>query len=64
MTEIKHTVYTVYAKDNDMTFIMEEEEQDNQVRVTVKGFYYGEPNEDNTEQFFNDLTAEFDIGGK
>ena len=62
--EVKHTVYTVYAKDNDMTFIMEEEEQDNRVKVTVKGFYYGEPNEDNTKQFYNDLTAEFDIGDK
>ena len=50
-------IYTVYAEHDDITFIMEEEKQGNQVKVTVKGFYYGEPNEEDTKCYMDDLTA-------
>lgn len=53
-------IYTVYAEKDDMTFIMSEECKHNKRIVSVIGWYYGEPNEDNTELFMNDLTAEFD----
>lgn len=53
-------IYTVYAEKDDMTFIMSEERNNNKRIVSVIGWYYGEPNKDNTELFANDLTAEFD----
>ena len=44
-------IYTVYAKEDDMTFIMERTEN----TLSVIGFYFGEPNEDDTE-----FIAEYD----
>ena len=55
-------IYTAYAADADMTFIMEEKTTDNGrgivTRTRVAGFYYGEPQERLTEKYFNDLEAE------
>lgn len=46
-------VYTVYSNEGDMTFIMEEEGN----RIEVKGFYFGEPDEELTKQYYGDLVA-------
>ena len=48
--------YTVYAKEDDMTFIMERTEN----TLSVVGFYFGESNEDDTEFYkHKDLTVVF-----
>lgn len=46
-------IYTVYAKEDDMTFIME----DTDSTITVKGFYFGEPDDEATKQYIGKLTA-------
>lgn len=49
-------IYTVYAREDDMTFIMERTEN----TLSVIGFYFGEPNEDDTEFYkHKSLTAVF-----
>ena len=53
-------IYTVYAEKDDMTFIMEEKNEVGKRKLSVIGFYFGEPNDENTEDFSYDLTAEFD----
>ena len=46
----------IYARENNMTFIMERTEN----TLSVVGFYFGEPNEDDTEFYrYKDLTAVF-----
>ena len=54
-------VYTTYAQDTDITFIMEDVYDNNKNLVTteVKGFYYGVPNEKDTKEFYGDLKAIF-----
>lgn len=54
-------IYTTYAQDTDITFIMEDiYNKDNELISTeVKGFYYGEPTEENTEKFYGGLKAAF-----
>lgn len=49
-------IYTVYAKEDDMTFIMEEKE----ATLAVIGFYFGEPDEAATEKFAHKLVAEIE----
>ena len=49
-------IYEVYAKEYDMTFIIEEDDN----TVEVKGFYFGEPNADDTELFYGKLKAEIE----
>ena len=46
-------IYTVYAEKDDMTFIIEEEGNE----ITVKGFYFGEPDEEATKKYYGGLTA-------
>lgn len=46
-------LYTVYAKEDDMTFIMEDADS----TITVKGFYFGEPNDEYTKEYMGQLTA-------
>lgn len=54
-------IYTCYASKDDITFIMEDTYKDGKVILTeVKGFYYGEPEEEATKQFYGDLKATFD----
>lgn len=48
-------IYTVYSKEEDLTFIMEETESS----LEVKGFYFGEPEDDATKKYYGDLKAEF-----
>lgn len=61
---MKKEIYTTYAPDTDITFIMEDTyNKDNELILTeVKGFYYGKPNEENTEMCYGDLKADFDWG--
>jgi len=46
-------IYTVYAKEDDITFIMEDTDN----TISVKGFYFGEPDEKATKEFTGKLTA-------
>lgn len=56
---MKTRIYTVYAKDDDMTFIMRETRNGVNKVVEVVGFYFGEPDEDATEEFRDSLFAVF-----
>lgn len=47
------TIYTIYTKEDDMTFIMEEDEK----TLSVVGFYFGKPDEESTEMFTGNHTA-------
>lgn len=49
-------IYTVYARYDDMTFIMQEEDN----KLSVVGFYFGEPDEEATKTYAGSLTAEFE----
>jgi hypothetical protein len=53
-------IYTVFAEKDDLTFIMEETEKDGKTIVKVIGFYYGEPNEELTEEYTGKLVAELE----
>lgn len=54
--------YAAYSPEYDMTFIVKETTtNDNKILVEVTGFYYGEPNDEDTKMFDGDLLAEFDI---
>jgi hypothetical protein len=52
--------YTVYSESNDMTFIMEESIENGKTKLSVVGFYFGEPDEASTNEYVNNLTAEFE----
>ena len=57
---MEKTVYTVYAPNNDMTFIMEDTYNNNEVISTeCVGWYLGEPNDEATQKFIGKLKAEF-----
>ncbi|WP_037329980.1 hypothetical protein [Anaerovibrio lipolyticus] len=49
-------VYTLYSKEGDITFIMEDKKN----MTSVVGFYYGDPDEEATKIFRGKLTAEFE----
>ena len=50
-----------YSPSYDITFIMEETYKDGEIISSeVKGFYYGEPDEESTEYFNGKLKAEYD----
>ena len=53
-------VYTIYAEQDDITFIMTVEKEGKKEKHTVTGFYYGEPNEKLTQEYKNESTAEFE----
>lgn len=48
-------IYTIYSSEEDLSFIMEETD----TSLEVKGFYFGEPNEEATKTYYNKLKAEF-----
>ena len=53
-------IYTTYAPDTDITFILEDVWNGEElVSTEVKGFYFGEPNDDDTQNFYGGLKAEF-----
>lgn len=46
-------VETVYASDDNMTFIMEYYYEDDDLKeIAVVGFYFGEPSEEKTREYF------------
>ena len=58
---MKEKIYTTYAPDTDITFIMKETEVNRTTKtVEVIGFYYGEPDGVNTKQYINNLKATFE----
>ena len=57
-------IYTVYAKDNDMTFIMKNVKSENIESLECVGWYFGKPCEDLTKSFEGKLKAEFVNEGK
>lgn len=55
-------IYTVYAKEDDMTFIMKgtiNEDDGNEERLECVGWYFGSPDDDATKKFTGKLYAEF-----
>lgn len=57
---MRKEIYTTYAPDTDITFIMEDVWNGEElVSMEVKGFYFGEPDEDGTKEFYGGLKAEF-----
>lgn len=53
-------IYTVYSKDGDLTFIMEDVyENDEPVSTECKGFYFGEPSEILNKTYYGKLKATF-----
>ena len=59
---MKKELYAVYAREYDMTFIMEEttDKKGECVSTEVVGFYYGEPTEADTKFFKGKRKAKFD----
>ena len=58
---MKQVVFTTYAAEADMTFIMSDMlDSDGEVKSTeVLGWYYGGPNEEDTKTFIGKLKAEY-----
>ena len=53
-------IYTTYTPETDMTFIMKDIYKNGEIISTeVKGFYYGGATEENTEEFYGKLKAEY-----
>ena len=53
-------IYSVYSKEGNMTFVMEDVFEDGEhISTECKGFYFGEPNEDYTIAHYGHLKAEF-----
>ena len=52
----KTEIYTAYSQEADITFIMEDKGK----TTSVVGFYYGEPDESATAQYYGKLKAEFE----
>ena len=58
---MKTIVNGIYASSDDITFVMEEKFADDgePYSLEVKGFYFGEPDEQSNKRFYNDLIAKF-----
>lgn len=53
-------IYTVYATMHDMTFIMcDTNDGEELISTKVVGWYYGEPNDEDTEAYTGKLIAEY-----
>lgn len=60
MKKIEKNIENVYCKSTDITFIMEHTYVNNELKkIEVKGFYFGEPNEEDTKEFYNKISAKF-----
>ena len=60
MNTTKETIYPVYAKNWDMTFIMLDITDGEELKsMECVGWYFGEPDEKSTEKFIGKLKAEF-----
>lgn len=55
------TIETAYSPEHDITFILEhlEDSAGEPVQTSVCGWYYGEPNEEDTNAFFGKLIARY-----
>lgn len=55
-------IYTCYSPGADITFIMEEitNKDGELISQEVKGFYYGNPDEECTKLFYGSIKATFD----
>ena len=49
-------IYTAYSKEADITFIMEDKDK----TTRVAGFYYGEPDDEDTKMYYGKLIAEIE----
>lgn len=57
---MKEEIYTVYASNDDMTFIMKDTFDGEEIKSTeVIGWYYGEPNDEETKYFSGKLKGEY-----
>ena len=59
---IQTSIYTVYSTEADITFIMQDIFDGSTkecISTEVKGFYYGEPNDNLTTEYNGKLKAEF-----
>ena len=54
-------IYTAYAEQSDITFIMKDTLDHNGTpyKTEVIGWYYGEPDDESTRQYSGILTAEY-----
>lgn len=53
-------IYTTYAPETDMTFILRDIIKGNDLKsIECIGWYYGKPNEKDTEQFIGSMEAEY-----
>ena len=59
---MKKELYSVYAESADMTFVMEDtyNEKGELISTECKGFYYGEPTEEDTRFFNGKLKGTYD----
>lgn len=56
----REEIYTAYAPNTDMTFIMKDVYKDNEaIETEVIGWYYGAPNENFTIAFIGKLKADY-----
>jgi hypothetical protein len=64
MENLKVEIETAYSPETDMTFILKEtikivNGEEECISTEVKGFYYGEPDEDATKEFYGKLKADY-----
>lgn len=53
-------IYTIYSKESDITFIMEDIYiSETLISTEVKGFYFGEPKDEYTKEYYGELKADF-----
>lgn len=57
---MREEIYAVYSANGDMSFIMRDvyDADGNAESTEVVGWYYGEPDDDNTKFFIGKLKAE------
>ena len=55
----EYKVYTTYAADTDITFILVDTRTDDDLKTEVKGFYYGKEERELTEKYIGHLVAEY-----
>ena len=58
---MKRTIEATYAPNADITFIMEyiETDEGEPMTTSVVGWYYGEPDEENTAYYIGKVTATY-----
>lgn len=58
---LNNRIYTSYSFDTDITTIFEDtlDCDGNLLRVEVRGFYFGEPSEKNTQQYYGKMKADY-----